>query len=114
MNIVIGLLIRTVIILIAAYILPGVSVDGFWAALLLAVVLGLVNTFIRPLVVFFTLPATIVSLGLFLFVINALMVMLADWLLPSFTVASFVWALLFSVVISIVSSLFERLRPDHR
>jgi putative membrane protein len=114
MNIVIGLLIRTVIILIAAHILPGVSVDGFWAALLLAVVLGLVNTFIRPLVVFFTLPATIVSLGLFLFVINALMVMLADWLLPSFTVASFVWALLFSVVISIVSSLFERLRPDHR
>ncbi len=113
MNIFLSLLLRTIIILLAAYVLPGVSVDGFWAALLLAVVLGLINTFIRPLVIFFTLPATLVTLGLFLFVINALMVMLADWLLASFTVAGFGWALLFSIVVSLVSSLIEKFK-QHR
>jgi putative membrane protein len=113
MNIFVSLLIRTVIILLASYILPGVSVDGFWAALLLAVVLGLINTFVRPLVIFFTLPATLVTLGLFLFIINALMVMLADWLLASFSVAGFGWALLFSIVVSLISSLLERTAKSH-
>ncbi len=113
MHILLGILIRTIVILIAAYALPGVTVAGFGAALLVAVVLGLINTFIRPIVVFLTLPATLVTLGLFLLIINAAMVLLADWVLPSFSVAGFGWALLFSIVVSVISSLFDRLGKQY-
>ncbi len=113
MNIIVSLLVRTVVILLAAYVLPGVSVDGFGSAILLAVVLGVINTFIRPIVIFLTLPATLVTLGLFLLVINACMVLLADWVLPSFSVAGFGWALLFSIVVSLISSFLEKLHRSH-
>ena len=88
---------------IVAYILPGVSLDGVFAALITAMVLGLVNGFIRPILFFFTLPLTILTLGLFIFVLNALMVLLAAALVPGFTVAGFWWAVLFSLALSVVS-----------
>ena len=88
---------------IVAYILPGVSLDGVFAALITAMVLGLVNGFIRPILFFFTLPLTILTLGLFIFVLNALMVLLAAALVPGFTVAWFWWAVLFSLALSVVS-----------
>lgn len=109
MNLFIKLLLRTIIILIAAYILPGVGVDGFFAASVVAIVLAIVNTIVKPILVFLTLPATLITLGLFLLVINALMISLVDVLVPGFHVDGFWWALLFSVVISILSSFFESL-----
>jgi putative membrane protein len=87
---------------IAAYILPGVRLDGIFAALVAAMILGFVNGFLRPILFFFTLPLTILTLGLFTFVLNALMVLLAASIVPGFHVNGFWWALLFSFILSIV------------
>lgn len=104
-NIIISLLITAVSILILSYLLPGVAVAGIGAAILTAIVIGLVNSFVKPLLTILTIPVTIITLGLFLFVINALMIMLADAIVPGFDVANFWWALLFSILLSIVNTL---------
>jgi putative membrane protein len=96
-------LVRAVAIIITAYLLPGVRLSGFFAALVTAIVLGLVNTFIKPLLLILTLPLNILTLGLLTFVINALLIMLTSSIVPGFTVSSFWWALLFSLVLSIIN-----------
>lgn len=100
-------LIATAALLVAAYILPGVTISGFVAALITALVLGLLNAFLRPLLLFLTLPINLLTLGLFTFVINAGLVMLAGYLVPGFQVANFWWALLFSVVLTLIAIVFE-------
>jgi putative membrane protein len=87
---------------ITAYILPGVHLSGIFAALVTAAILGLVNGVLRPVLFIFTLPLTILTLGLFTFVLNALMVLLAAAIVPGFTVDGFWWAFLFSLVLSIL------------
>jgi len=95
--------ISTLIILASAYILPGVTVDGFMAALVAALVLGLVNAILKPILVFLTLPINILTLGLFTLVINATLVMLTAYIVPGFAVAGFWWAVLFGLILSLVS-----------
>ena len=103
-------LISTIAVLLAAYLLPGIYVDGFLWAFMVAVVMGLINLVVRPVVDFLSLPANILTLGLFTFVIDALMVMLAGWVLkPHFTVSGFWWALLFSIVLGLLVSLLNTL-----
>jgi len=96
-------IIYAVAIIITAYLLPGVRLSGFFAALVTALVLGLVNTFLRPLLIFFTLPLNILTLGLLTFVINALLIMLTSTIVPGFGVSGFWWALLFSLVLSVIN-----------
>jgi len=96
-------LINAVAIIITAYLLPGVKVTGLLAALVTALVLGLVNVLIRPLLLLLTLPLNILTLGLFTFVINALVIMLVAAIVPGFSVRGFWWALLFSLVLSIIN-----------
>ena len=105
----VNLIVSTLAVLISAYILPGVKVDGFLTAIVVAVVLGIVNTFIKPILLLLTFPLTILSLGLFYFVINALMVLLVSAIVPGFKVSGFFWALIFSLVLSIVSSFLNSL-----
>ena len=101
-------LISTIAVLLAAYLLPGIYVDGFLWAFMVAVVMGLINLVVRPVVDFLSLPANVLTLGLFTFVIDALMVMLAGWVLePHFTVSGFWWALLFSIVLGLLVSLLN-------
>ncbi|MDD5507613.1 MAG: phage holin family protein [Bacteroidales bacterium] len=108
MRILLKILISSAVILLTAYILPGVHVDTFWTALLVAVVLALLNFFLRPLLVILTIPFTILTLGLFLLVINAVIILIADHLIgPRFEVDGFWWALLFSLIISLVNSLIN-------
>ncbi len=98
-------------IAIAAYLLPGVSVTGIEAAFIAALVLGLMNAFIRPILIILTLPINIATLGLFTFVINAVVVQVAAGLVSGFNVDGFIWALLFSLVLSLVNmgiSLFQK------
>jgi putative membrane protein len=98
-------------ILITAYLLPGVHVNGIFAALVLAVVLGAINMILRPILILLTLPLTIVTLGLFALVINALLIMLASYIVPGFTVASFWSAFLFGIVLAIINwilGMFEK------
>ena len=119
------LLIRIIInmfgLWLAAYIVPRISLadDSLITLLLLAVVFGLINALIRPIVRILTFPITILTLGLFAFVVNALMLMLTAWLTPYLTLEgsffeSFVAALFGSLIISIVSTVAEWLLPDKR
>ena len=111
MGILVNWLVTTVAVLIAAYLLPGVTVRSFFAGLLAALVLGLVNAVLRPILVILTLPITLLTLGLFIFVINALLVLLTSAIVPGFEVRSFGWALLFSLLFSIVSFILHRIIP---
>jgi putative membrane protein len=103
------LLISSVSVLIAAYLLPSVHIDGYFVALVVAVVLGLLNTLLKPLLVLLTLPINILSLGLFTFIINALLVLLASSLIDGFYVDSLLSALLFSLITSLTASFLNHL-----
>lgn len=110
MNLIIKLFLNAIAVVLTAYILPGVYLQDFWYALFLAALLSLLNVSIKPVLIFLTIPATIVSLGLFLLVINAIIVEIAAWILkPGFSVATFWQALFFSILLSIINSIFERL-----
>ena len=112
MRFIFRLLINVVAILIIAHIAPGlIRVDGFLAALIAAVVLGIVNTIIRPILVILTFPLTLLTFGLFLLVINALMLWLVSALLSGFHVNGFWGALFGSILISIVSWLLSKFLP---
>lgn len=99
-------IVSVVAILIAAYIVPGVHVTVL-GAIILAVVLGILNLFLKPIISVLTLPVTIVTLGLFSLVINALLVMLADLMVPDFAIGGFWIAMLFSIVVSLVNAFFH-------
>jgi len=115
MRILLKILISSAVILLTAYILPGVHVDTIWTALLVAVVLALLNFFLRPLLVILTIPFTIVTLGLFLLVINAVIILIADHIIGQrFEVDGFWWALLFSLIISLVNSLINNKKKRSR
>lgn len=107
MNLLLRWLITTVAVLLAAYLLPGVTIAGVLTAIIVALVLGIINVFLKPLLIILTLPITLLTFGLFVFVINALLVMLTANLVPGFAVANFWWALLFSLIVSLVTSFFH-------
>jgi len=107
MNWFLKLILRTILVIFIAYILPGVEVGSFWSALGVAIALAILNTFLRPLLVIITIPFTIFTFGLFLLVINAGIIMIADAMISGFLVDGFWWALAFSLVLSFFSSLFE-------
>lgn len=109
MKILIKWLIIAVSILIAARIIPGVVVTGFWTALVLAVVMGLINVIIKPILILVTLPINLMTLGLFTFVINALLVMLASSIVKGFEVGGFLNALLFGIIVSILNFILSKL-----
>ncbi|MCP4461012.1 MAG: phage holin family protein [Cytophagales bacterium] len=100
-------LITAVATLIAAYLLPGVEVDGFWSAFVLAALLAILNVTVKPILLVLTIPATVLTLGLFILVINALVIMLADAILSGFYVENFWWAFLFSLVLWLANSFLK-------
>lgn len=107
MGLIIRILINAVAVFVASRIITGVSVDSFTTALIVSVVLGLLNAFVKPVLTLLTIPITILTLGLFLIVINVLMVYLADYLIAGFGVSGFISALLFSLVVAVVSWLID-------
>ena len=105
MNFVIRLLLTAVAVVVSAYILPGVHVSSFLNAIILAAVLAILNATLKPLLVIVTIPFTFITLGLFLLVVNAIVILAAEALTPGFDVDGFWWALLFSLILSILNSL---------
>lgn len=91
-----------------AHILGGVHVTDFWTALVFALVLALLNMFVKPLLILFTLPVTFITLGLFLFVVNTLVVLLASKIVDGFAIDNFWWALLFSIILSVITSVIDK------
>lgn len=117
MDFIIKLFLNAIAVVLTAYLLPGVHLQGFEYAVLLAALLSVLNVSLKPLLVLLTIPATIFSLGLFLLVINALIILTADWIIADgFNVDGFWWALAFSLVLSFINGIFDRLavKKDHR
>ncbi|HON59536.1 MAG TPA: phage holin family protein [Smithella sp.] len=107
-------LVITAAILIASYLVPGISVDALSTAVIAACVLGVINVFIRPVVVLLTLPLSVLTLGLFYFFINAFLLKLAAYFVPGFEVSGFFSALFGSLIISIVTSLANSFIATHK
>ena len=103
------LVLTAIALLVVANVVDGVQVSGFGAALIGALILGLVNAFVRPVMILLTLPLTIVTLGLFLFVVNALMFWLVAALVPGFRITGFGAALLGSLLLTVLNILIDRL-----
>jgi putative membrane protein len=114
MNIIIRFLLNGLAVFLAAYLLPGVDVDGYGTALLVALIISIANVIVKPVLVILTIPITVLTLGLFLLVINAIIILLVDYLVSDFYVNGFWWALLFSLILSIFNSLFDDLSKDKR
>lgn len=113
MNFILRMLLTALAVLLLANILPGVSVESYWIAVLVAVVLSLLNLLVKPLLVILTLPVTLITLGLFLLVINAIIILLASKLVSGFAVDGFWTALLFSLLLSLLQAiLFTFLKDD--
>ncbi len=104
MNFLIRLLVSALAAMLTAYLLPGVKIDNFITALILALVLAVLNLLVKPVLIILTLPVTIVTLGLFLLVINAIIILFAAKLVSGFRVDGFWWALLFSIVMTVINS----------
>lgn len=109
MNFLLRLLVSALAAMLTAYLLPGVRINNFVTALILAFVLSILNLLVKPVLVFLTLPITVVTLGLFLLVINAVIILLASKLVSGFRVDGFWWAFIFSLVLSIVTGIMNGL-----
>lgn len=112
MSILIKWLVSALAILVTAYLLPGIHIASFTTALVVAVVLGIINAVVKPVLLILTLPITILTLGLFTLVINAAVIILTSYLVPGFKVDGFWWALLFSMVLSIVNWFLNQLKTQ--
>lgn len=112
MNLIIRLLITAVVAFLLTKILPGVEFAGFGTAIIFAVVLGLLNLFVKPILSLFGLPLTIITLGFFALVINAIIVLVADYFIDSMEVNGFWWAFIFSILLSIITSLANSMFAD--
>ena len=108
MNFIMRIIVTSVVAFGLSYILKGIHIENFWTAIILAIVLAILNGILKPILVVLTFPITILTLGLFLFVINAAMILLAASFVKGFAVDGFWWALLFSFLLSLVSSLLYK------
>lgn len=114
MEALISVILSSVAVFVTGYILPGVHIKDFWTALVVAVVLGFVNAFIRPILLILTLPISILTLGLFSLVIIAAMVLLVSAIVPGFHVDGFWWALVFAIVLAFINAFVHAFAPSSR
>ncbi|MBD0259234.1 MAG: phage holin family protein [Cytophagales bacterium] len=109
MGFIVKLLVNAVAVIISAYLIPGVAVSGIVSAIIVALVLGLLNTFVKPILLILTLPITILTLGLFYLVLNVIIIYIADYFIGGFRVDGFVAALLFSIVLTVVGWILDQI-----
>ncbi|MBT8283918.1 MAG: phage holin family protein [Flavobacteriaceae bacterium] len=112
MKLILRVLLSALAVVLLAKLLGGVQVDSYITAIIVAVVLSLLNFIVKPILVILTLPVTILTLGLFLLVINAIIILLADQLVGGFSVDNIWWALLFSLLLSFLQSIFFSVLKD--
>lgn len=107
MNTIVGWIVNGIAVFITAKLLPGVVLKDLSTALIVAVVLGIINTFLKPILQILTLPITILTLGLFSFILNALLILLVSKIVPGFQISGLLTALLFGIVLSIISGILN-------
>lgn len=108
MRLLVKIIILALAIYIASYIIPGVTINSTSTLFVVSIVLGLINTFVKPVLVILTIPLTIITLGIFLLILNGILILLVGSIVPGFYVSSFFTAIIFSIVVSIISSLLSR------
>lgn len=109
MSLLISIIVNAISVMLAAYIIPGTSVDSFGTAILVTIVMGFMNAIVKPILTILTLPITIMTLGLFLFVINLIILYLVDSLIPGFELGGVVPAILFAIALSVIGSITNSL-----
>jgi len=114
MKLILRILLTALAVVILANVLPGIHVEDYTSAIFVAIVLGLLRVTVKPLLVLFTLPVTVLTLGLFLLVINALIIMMAGSFVSGFIVDGFWWAVLFSLLLSILQSIFFSVLKENK
>jgi putative membrane protein len=114
MNTIIRFLLSGVAVMLTAYLLPGVHVKDYWASLLVAILISVSNIIVKPILIILTIPITIFTFGLFLLVINAVIILIVDYFVEEFYVDGFWWALAFSLILSIFNSIFNDLIREKR
>jgi putative membrane protein len=115
MKLLLRILITSILVMIIAHFMSGVTLeDGIKTSFIVAIVLGLLNFFVKPILTLFTLPITVLTLGLFLLVINALIIMMCSYFVSGFHVNSFWTALFFSIILSLSQSLVYKLTDDKK
>ncbi len=107
MKFILKILVSALAVFFGAFILKGVYLDGFPTAIMVAIVMGFLNAFLKPVLVILTIPITLITFGLFLLVINAVIIILADYILEGFYVKDFQTAVLFSIIVSIITWILE-------
>ncbi len=115
MKSIVKILLTAIAVVVLSKLLPGVAVDGFLTAIIVAIIIALLKFIVRPILVILTLPITIITFGLFLFIINAIIILIADYFIGGFDVSGIWIALLFSILLSIFQSiLFTLIRDDKK
>jgi len=109
MNLLLRLLISSLAVIVTAYLLPGVHISNFLTAIVVALLLSFFNTFLKPVLILVTIPFTIFTFGLFLLVINTFIIYLIDVVVTEFEIVNVWWALGFSILLSIVTGIFEKI-----
>lgn len=105
MNMLTRIIISTISIMVVGYILPGVVVSSVYTAFVVAIVLALLNSIVKPILIILTLPVTIITLGLFLLVLNGIIVLIAHYFINGFSVSSLFIAIVFSILVSLINGL---------
>lgn len=111
MSLIINWIVSAIVIFAISQFLPGVHVDNFTSSLIVALVLGIINAILKPILLILTLPINILTLGLFTFVINAVLILLVSNVVTGFVVDGFIWALIFGFILSVVNSLVHTFLP---
>ena len=112
MKLILRLLLNALAVVILSYVLPGVGVDSMFTAIIVAIVLSVLNFLVKPILVILTLPITILTLGLFLLVINAIIILLTSNIIDGFQVASFWWAIIFSLLLSFLQAILHSILKE--
>lgn len=109
MSLIMGLIVNTLAILAVSYVIPGFSVSDLQTAIVAGIIIGVVNTFIKPVIQLIALPLSIMTLGIFAFVINVVLLMLVAQIVPGFDIDSFLTAAIASILLALVSSFLNHL-----
>ena len=111
MEILINWVVSAMVVFSIAYIMPGIHIVDFTTSLVVALILGIINAFLKPILLILTLPINILSLGLFTFVLNALLILLVSKVVPGFKVDGFLWAFIFGIVLSVANTFVHTFLP---
>jgi putative membrane protein len=100
------------VVMIVAYVVPGAKIDSFMSALAVALILGIINAFVKPVLLLLTLPINILTLGIFTFILNALLIMIVGKIVPGFVVDGFLWAFIFGILLSVSNTFLGIFRKN--